>query len=202
MSGTLSTRSKAKMTGLDSAKPPKGSILVHLLALSVMGFVVTAHGKLPEVSAVQNDTPNAPPAFYILGDSSVDCGDNTLFYPLVHSFLSLYSCNGSSDASLIPHLLGNSYYSRSVSFLSFFLDFVCDALFLGLQLLLNFQVICVEHFSDLIWFSFLENWTAYFLLELKTHHCLAKTPTSTSFVSLSYPTPAASIWICPCPLYC
>lgn len=122
MSGTLSTRNKAKMTGLDSAKPPKGSILVHLLALSVMGFVVTAHGKLPEVSAVQNDTPNAPPAFYILGDSSVDCGDNTLFYPLVHSFLSLYSCNGSSDASLIPHLLGNSYYSRSVSFLSFFLS--------------------------------------------------------------------------------
>ncbi|KAM1206203.1 hypothetical protein FF1_006875 [Malus domestica] len=114
MSETLSTRNKAKMMGLDSAKLPKGSILVHLLALSVMGFVVIAHGKLPEVSTGQNDSPNAPPAFYILGDSSVDCGDNTLFYPLVHSSLSLYSCNGSSDASLIPHLLAGKMGMPSI----------------------------------------------------------------------------------------
>ncbi|CAN6557421.1 unnamed protein product [Malus baccata var. baccata] len=41
------------MTGLASANLPKESILVHLLALSVMGFVVIAHGRLPEVSTVQ-----------------------------------------------------------------------------------------------------------------------------------------------------
>ncbi|BFG35038.1 hypothetical protein CerSpe_213120 [Prunus speciosa] len=76
-------------------KATKLLLLVHLVAL-----LVIAHGKLPP--EVSNDL-NAP-AFYILGDSSVDCGDNTLFYPLIHSYLSLYSCNG-SDSTLIPHLL-------------------------------------------------------------------------------------------------
>lgn len=78
-------------------KASKLLLLVHLLAL-----LVIAHGKLPP--EVSNDL-NAP-AVYILGDSSVDCGDNTLFYPLIHSSMSLYSCNG-SDSTLIPHLLGN-----------------------------------------------------------------------------------------------
>ncbi|KAK6926440.1 GDSL lipase/esterase [Dillenia turbinata] len=41
---------------------------------------------------------------FVLGDSSVDCGANTLFYPLLHRTLSLLPCNG-SDASLLPQLL-------------------------------------------------------------------------------------------------
>ncbi|KAK4780469.1 hypothetical protein SAY87_016575 [Trapa incisa] len=43
-------------------------------------------------------------AFYVLGDSSVDCGDNTLFYPFLHHNLSLIPCEG-SDRSLVPHFL-------------------------------------------------------------------------------------------------
>ncbi|RVW61022.1 GDSL esterase/lipase [Vitis vinifera] len=43
-------------------------------------------------------------ALYLLGDSSVDCGDNTLFYPIFHHNLSLHPCNG-SDSSLLPHFL-------------------------------------------------------------------------------------------------
>ncbi|KAI9116777.1 hypothetical protein K1719_012143 [Acacia pycnantha] len=44
-------------------------------------------------------------ALYVLGDSSVDCGNNTLFYPMLHSRFSLYPCDR-SDASLLPQLLG------------------------------------------------------------------------------------------------
>lgn len=102
-----------KFKGTHSFKT-KGLPLVHLLALLVLGFMVIAHGKLKEASSVKNGRNNSA-AFYILGDSSVDCGDNTLFYPLIHSYLSLYSCNGSDDKSLIPHLLGK-YYSH-ISFL-------------------------------------------------------------------------------------
>ncbi|KAA8544427.1 hypothetical protein F0562_022439 [Nyssa sinensis] len=43
-------------------------------------------------------------SMYVLGDSSVDCGDNTLFYPFLRHNLSLYPCDG-SDTSLLPHLL-------------------------------------------------------------------------------------------------
>ncbi|XP_031402362.1 GDSL esterase/lipase At1g71250-like [Punica granatum] len=43
-------------------------------------------------------------AFYVLGDSSVDCGDNTLFYPFLHHNLSLLPCDG-ADQSLVPHFL-------------------------------------------------------------------------------------------------
>lgn len=44
-------------------------------------------------------------AFYVLGDSSVDCGDNTLFYRFLHHNLSLIPCEG-TDRSLVPHFLG------------------------------------------------------------------------------------------------
>lgn len=46
-------------------------------------------------------------AMYLLGDSSVDCGENTPFYSILHQNLSMYPCNG-SDSSLVPQLLGNS----------------------------------------------------------------------------------------------
>lgn len=54
-------------------------------------------------------------ALYLLGDSSVDCGDNTLFYPLLHGRLSLYPCNG-SDRTLLPQLIGTLL---SLSFIPF-----------------------------------------------------------------------------------
>ncbi|GER54782.1 GDSL esterase/lipase [Striga asiatica] len=43
-------------------------------------------------------------AMFVLGDSSVDCGDNTPFYLLLHRNQSLFPCNGSDD-TLIPQLL-------------------------------------------------------------------------------------------------
>lgn len=49
-------------------------------------------------------------AMYMLGDSSVDCGANTLFYPFFHQHLSLFPCNG-SNSHLLPYLLGNTHFS-------------------------------------------------------------------------------------------
>lgn len=56
--------------------------------------------------------PSSVSSMYILGDSSVDCGDNTPFYPILHQNLSLNPCNG-SDQTLLPQLLGT--YSLSLS---------------------------------------------------------------------------------------
>ncbi|GAY55542.1 hypothetical protein CUMW_164970 [Citrus unshiu] len=44
-------------------------------------------------------------SFNVLGDSSVDCGENTLFYPILHHNLSLIPCYNGSDSTLLPHLL-------------------------------------------------------------------------------------------------
>ena len=46
--------------------------------------------------------------FFIMGDSSVDCGLNTLFYPVLRRNLSLFPCSNGDDSSLIPYFLGNS----------------------------------------------------------------------------------------------
>ncbi|OMO77176.1 Lipase, GDSL [Corchorus olitorius] len=43
-------------------------------------------------------------AMYVLGDSSVDCGLNSMFYPFVHRSHSLLPCNG-SNSILPPYLL-------------------------------------------------------------------------------------------------
>ncbi|CAO2840973.1 unnamed protein product [Amaranthus hypochondriacus] len=43
--------------------------------------------------------------FFIMGDSSVDCGLNTLFYPVLRRNLSLFPCSNGDDSSLIPYFL-------------------------------------------------------------------------------------------------
>ncbi|XP_022995420.1 GDSL esterase/lipase At1g71250-like isoform X1 [Cucurbita maxima] len=43
-------------------------------------------------------------AMYLLGDSSVDCGLNALFYPLLHRNFSITPCD-SDGTTLLPHLL-------------------------------------------------------------------------------------------------
>lgn len=45
-------------------------------------------------------------AMFLLGDSSVDCGLNTLFYPLLHHNFSLLPCDANNYTTLLPHLLG------------------------------------------------------------------------------------------------
>ncbi|XP_050269604.1 GDSL esterase/lipase At1g71250-like [Quercus robur] len=84
----------AKM--VQNTVPPKGLVLV-LLVVVLMGLIINvANGKSPDTHNVM--------ALYVLGDSSVDCGDNTLLYPLIHHNFSLYPCDG-SDSSLLPYLL-------------------------------------------------------------------------------------------------
>ncbi|KMT05012.1 hypothetical protein BVRB_7g171720 isoform A [Beta vulgaris subsp. vulgaris] len=45
------------------------------------------------------------PAMFIMGDSSVDCGGNTLFYPILRRNHSSFPCSNSSDSTLTPHFL-------------------------------------------------------------------------------------------------
>lgn len=84
-------------------------------------------------------------ALYLLGDSSVDCGDNTLFYPIFHHNLSLHPCNG-SDSSLLPHFLGTLlslsfplFLFLSVAFFSkIFNSYIIVFNFSSFHLFLNF----------------------------------------------------------------
>ncbi|XP_057953732.1 GDSL esterase/lipase At1g71250-like [Malania oleifera] len=77
-------------------------VLVLLLLLLVAVFPGKIHARRP----VENGSSSgrSVSALFVLGDSSVDCGDNTLFYPLLRRNLSLHPCNG-SDTTLLPHLL-------------------------------------------------------------------------------------------------
>ena len=97
--------------------PPKGLVLV-LLVVVFMGLIINvANGRSPDTHNVM--------AMYVLGDSSVDCGDNTLLYPLTHHNFSLYPCD-SSDSSLLPYLLGTTFSDLSLAyFIASFLGIIC-----------------------------------------------------------------------------
>ncbi|KAF8395556.1 hypothetical protein HHK36_019504 [Tetracentron sinense] len=84
-------RKKKKKTGRRTST----STWLLLLVILMVAFGV-AFGKsliTPSVSAL-----------FILGDSSVDCGDNTFFYPFIRQNLSFYPCDG-SQTRLLPNLL-------------------------------------------------------------------------------------------------
>ena len=97
--------------------PPKGLVLV-LLVVVLIGLIINvANGRSPDTHNVM--------ALYVLGDSSVDCGDNTLLYPLTHHNFSLYPCD-SSDSSLLPYLLGTTFSDLSLAyFIASFLGIIC-----------------------------------------------------------------------------
>lgn len=59
---------------------------------------------LIDTTAAQESNVNA---MFLLGDSSVDCGFNTLFYPLLHRNFSLLPCDANATSSLLPFLLGS-----------------------------------------------------------------------------------------------
>lgn len=72
----------------------------------LLGMVAIAVGVAdpPQVSNVT--------AMYLLGDSSVDCGLSTLYYPLLHRNFSLFPCEADADAdasTLLPHFLGTLF---------------------------------------------------------------------------------------------
>ncbi|KAK9280593.1 hypothetical protein L1049_014287 [Liquidambar formosana] len=73
-------------------------LVVVALSVSMVAMNV-AYGLSPSAKSTSSVS-----ALYVLGDSSVDCGDNTLLYPLIRHNLSLHPCNG-SDTTLLPHLL-------------------------------------------------------------------------------------------------
>ena len=79
--------------------------VLFLVAAVSMGMTNLAMGQ-------ENSSSNHVSAMYMLGDSSVDCGVNSLFYPIVHQDLSLFPCNG-SNSILLPYLLGNHFFSLS-----------------------------------------------------------------------------------------
>ncbi|KAL2316944.1 hypothetical protein Fmac_030820 [Flemingia macrophylla] len=85
-------------------------IVVHSLPALVL-LLSIVHGQYTDTANVENGSHVS--ALYVLGDSSVDCGDNTLFYPLLHAPLSLYPCNG-SDATLLPQLLAEKIGLTSI----------------------------------------------------------------------------------------
>ncbi|KAL3653275.1 hypothetical protein CASFOL_002956 [Castilleja foliolosa] len=80
---------------------------VDLSFVIFLAIIFARHGHVSAVEmGLSGDLLTSPSvAMYILGDSSVDCGDNTPFYTLLHRNLSLFPCNG-SDATLLPQLLG------------------------------------------------------------------------------------------------
>ncbi|KAK2640966.1 hypothetical protein Ddye_022729 [Dipteronia dyeriana] len=81
----------------------RGKFVIFVLGFYLlMGMSSVASWHLPE-KPLSVDEPYFT-AFNVLGDSSVDCGENTLFYPLLHHNLSLLPCNG-SDSTLLPHRL-------------------------------------------------------------------------------------------------
>ncbi|EXB54686.1 GDSL esterase/lipase [Morus notabilis] len=79
--------------------PLRRLLLVGVFVL--VGFLCVAHGRMIKIQAV----PRNVSAMYVLGDSSVDCGDNSLFYSHLHRNLSLLPCNG--NGTLLPHLLAD-----------------------------------------------------------------------------------------------
>ncbi|CAM8982657.1 unnamed protein product [Rhodiola kirilowii] len=91
----------------ESLSPSRGiRLLLVLLALlkhSVAAFP-TCGGSCALTPKPSNQS-RGPSAMFVMGDSSVDCGDNTLFYSLVHRNRSIYPCNGSDSATLVPYIL-------------------------------------------------------------------------------------------------
>ncbi|KAL8152121.1 hypothetical protein V2J09_021929 [Rumex salicifolius] len=91
-----------------------------LFAQLLMAVAMATHGEtldsrrihFPNIPLREEDesgsaslsSPIQPKAIFILGDSSVDCGENTLLNSILHHNLSLFSCSG-SDSDLVPYLL-------------------------------------------------------------------------------------------------
>lgn len=109
-------------TTTEAAVARRAMVRFYLLAMLVSVSSTASHGEFlpqrPSDSVVESGSHVS--ALYIMGDSSVDCGENTLFYPLLHRNLSLLPCNG-SDSTLLPHLLGSFP-------LSFLIPFTCMSL--------------------------------------------------------------------------
>ncbi|CAK8538549.1 unnamed protein product [Lathyrus sativus] len=88
---------------------------VFILMCRFISIVLAQQYTEKTISNVNGNVRNGSlvSALFVLGDSSVDCGDNTLFYPLLHGRLSLHPCNG-SDATLLPQLIAEKIGLTSI----------------------------------------------------------------------------------------
>ncbi|KAJ6693081.1 hypothetical protein OIU79_014757 [Salix purpurea] len=87
-----------------SSRRRSAMVFLCLLLAILMNLSGRVHGQfLPTAPSVMENGSHVS-ALYLMGDSSVDCGKNSLFYPLLHRNLSLLPCNG-GDSTLLPHLL-------------------------------------------------------------------------------------------------
>ncbi|GKV28753.1 hypothetical protein SLEP1_g37765 [Rubroshorea leprosula] len=84
-----------------------GEIILVFVVAVLMGMSGVAKGQFAQTHFIHNGSKAS--AMFVLGDSSVDCGENTLFYPFLHENLSLLPCNG-SDSTLLPSLLGTTIF--------------------------------------------------------------------------------------------
>ncbi|XP_021655426.2 GDSL esterase/lipase At1g71250 [Hevea brasiliensis] len=92
-------------------------VLLFLLAflMSVTCSCSVSHGLIiPEKYSLMRNGSAHVSALYVMGDSSVDCGDSTPLYPYIHRNLSLLPCNG-SDRTLLPYLLAEKMGLRNIS---------------------------------------------------------------------------------------
>ncbi|KAL8140940.1 LOW QUALITY PROTEIN: hypothetical protein V2J09_006961 [Rumex salicifolius] len=104
-----------------SIKGVGGRLLVTMIfAQLLMAVAMATHGEtldswrihFPNIPLLEEDefysaslsSPIRPKAIFILGDSSVDCGENTLLNSFLHRNHSLFPCKG-SDSDLFPYLL-------------------------------------------------------------------------------------------------
>lgn len=130
----------AKM--VQNTVPPKGLVLSLLVVVLMSLIINVANGKSPDTHNVM--------ALYVLGDSSVDCGDNTLLYPLTHHNFSLHPCDG-SDSSLLPYLLGTTFSDSSLAyFIASYLGIICVLYSCGFEYVWKF-------FLELVFFKHRDN---------------------------------------------
>lgn len=101
---------------------------------------------IPEKSSLMGNGSSHVSALYVMGDSSVDCGNSTPLYPYIHRNLSLLPCN-SSDTTLLPYLLG-TFSCCLFAFLSFLCSF-------------SWNIVCTSLFYLKYWNSL--NWCLHFM---------------------------------------
>ncbi|XP_077247625.1 GDSL esterase/lipase At1g71250-like [Tasmannia lanceolata] len=88
-----------------------GRRISRLLLLFPLSIFLIFLGRFPILPSVEGHSSVS--AFFILGDSSVNCGDNIFLYPFFKGNLSSYLCIG-KDRRLIPDILAEKMGLREI----------------------------------------------------------------------------------------
>jgi len=105
-------REKERMEMMIAA--PMAVIILVATASHTMPFHMDSQNSLTSIEeeywnnvSLPSSSSGEAAAIFMIGDSTVDCGENTLFYSLLRHNLSLLPCFNGSDSTLVPHFLGN-----------------------------------------------------------------------------------------------